>query len=404
SGTTRARHNHDITGGQTAVTHPTNGRPPRTLLEQRIRERNQTLEEFTEAAETYAREHEEPGTLSLRHLQRLITGKRPDGRPLGTLRPATARLLERMLGEPIDRLLSEPHNDPERDGDELRARIATARRIDGSLIALLHEQLNAIRRIDRELGAIVAHDEVKTKIHQVQQLLSYSLMPHTRQQLAALLSELGTLAGWQALDLGNISDAWQHYQAAQIVAAASESPSYEAHAAAEQAFVLVDIGEHQAAVDLASSACDRARNRSSYLLRAWLEAARGETLSALNRADSSLQAFDFAAEHLSESIPGEQTGPYVALDFVHLDRWRGHALVRLRHDEAIDVLEQVEPELDSTFSRAESALQADLATAYASIGEKDVAEKHLHRGRAIAERISSKRQIRRMIALDIARG
>ncbi|GDY33717.1 hypothetical protein [Gandjariella thermophila] len=81
-------------------------RVARTVLEQKIKERRQTLEEFAEYAETFAREHDEPGTLSVRHLQRLIAGHGPKGRPLGPLRPATARLLERIFGLSVDELLA----------------------------------------------------------------------------------------------------------------------------------------------------------------------------------------------------------------------------------------------------------------------------------------------------------
>ncbi|MFB9688427.1 NUDIX hydrolase [Amycolatopsis plumensis] len=79
---------------------------PRTLLEQLIWERRQTFEEFAEFAEEFAREHDEPGTLSVRHLQRLVAGSHPDGKPLGPVRPATARLLERIFGFSIDELLA----------------------------------------------------------------------------------------------------------------------------------------------------------------------------------------------------------------------------------------------------------------------------------------------------------
>lgn len=94
------RHNDDLatTGGADVA-----DRPPRTLLAQRIRERCLTFEEFVQHAEVFAREHGEPGTLSLRHLQRLVSGRKPD-----TLRPATARLLERLLDEPIAALLAPP--------------------------------------------------------------------------------------------------------------------------------------------------------------------------------------------------------------------------------------------------------------------------------------------------------
>lgn len=80
-------------------------RAARTLLEQKIRERRETFEEFAEYVERFAREHNEPGTLSVRHLQRLAAGRNPDGTPLGPLRPATSRLLERILGMSVDDLL-----------------------------------------------------------------------------------------------------------------------------------------------------------------------------------------------------------------------------------------------------------------------------------------------------------
>lgn len=84
------------------------GLPARTILEQKIRERRQTFEEFAEYAETFARQHGEPGTLSVRHLQRLVAGRRSDGSPLGPMRPATARLLERIFGISVVELLAPP--------------------------------------------------------------------------------------------------------------------------------------------------------------------------------------------------------------------------------------------------------------------------------------------------------
>jgi len=63
-----------------------------------------TYEKFVQYAETFARDHHEPGTLSLRHLQRLASGQHA-----GALRPATARLLEHLFGEPIAALLAPPN-------------------------------------------------------------------------------------------------------------------------------------------------------------------------------------------------------------------------------------------------------------------------------------------------------
>lgn len=83
-------------------------REHRTLLEQKIKERRQTFEEFAEYAETFAREHGEPGTLSIRHLLRLVAGHGPNGEPLGPLRPPTTRLLERIFNTSINDLLAPP--------------------------------------------------------------------------------------------------------------------------------------------------------------------------------------------------------------------------------------------------------------------------------------------------------
>ncbi|MCE7003268.1 transcriptional regulator [Kibdelosporangium philippinense] len=82
----------------------------RTVLEQMIKERRQSIEEFAEFTEVFAREHPELklGTVSARHLQRLASGVGPKGRPLGEVRPATARLLEKIFGVGIDALLAPP--------------------------------------------------------------------------------------------------------------------------------------------------------------------------------------------------------------------------------------------------------------------------------------------------------
>ncbi len=90
----------------------------RTVLEQKIRGMRLTLEEFANYAETFALEHGEPGTLSYRHLQRLVSGRNAQGEPIRSVRASTARLLERIFGTPIDELLSQPAEREEEPPDE----------------------------------------------------------------------------------------------------------------------------------------------------------------------------------------------------------------------------------------------------------------------------------------------
>jgi hypothetical protein len=276
-----------------------------------------------------------------------------------------------------------------------------ARRVDRSTIELLHRQLDAIRRLDRQLGAIVVRDELKTKIRQVEQLAAHSLAPGTREPLAALLSEMYTLAGWQALDLGDIAISWRHYEQSRAAAAQSDSTTYESHAAAEQAFVLIDAGATYDAVDLLDHARRCANATAPPTLRAWLAAAHGEALAADGDQTASLHAFDCAADLLPAG-GGTDDRPYVALDPVHLARWRGHALARFGHPDAITVLTDALAHLDPTFVRAETALRIDLAIALATNGDHANARRHSDHAAHLATRVGSIRQRRRVSAVLIS--
>lgn len=372
-------------------------RRPRTLLERLIRERHETFDEFADFATNFARDCDEPGTLSGRHVKRLASGKGDGGKPLGPPKQATARLLERIFGMKIEDLLGPPRDYPEQTDDEaeFRALLRASARIDGTVLQLLRTQLTTTRRLDRQLGAVLAHDEVVAKIGQVNKLRGHSVMPTTREQLAALLAELRTLAGWQALDLGKVAQSWQHYEEGKVAAKEPANPAFDAHTSAGQAFVLLDFGDSAAAVELMASIRRRVERKTGRLVRSWLAAAHGETLAAAGQRSASLRAFDHAAALLPDDIE-QDDGPYLALDPVHLDRWRGHALARVGEPEAVGVLTDALNRLDPTFVRAETALRVDLATAFAAMSEREQARVHIDRAQALAADIGSVRQRRRL--------
>jgi tetratricopeptide (TPR) repeat protein len=376
------------------------GRPARTLLEQLIRdERGETFEEFVSYAEDFARRHRLPGTLSLRHLLRLASGRKADGSPLGTPRQATANLLERIFGAPVDELLSGPRHEPlDRATVELRQRLNAARHVDMAVIDLLREQLDSLRRLDRQMGAIVAYGEVREKAEQVRQLHSYSLTPSVRVALAGVLSELGALAGWEALDRYEIGRAWEHHEAAKQAARDADAPGLLAHAVAQQALILSELGEVRAAVEQLAEARTLVRRTAPRLLRAWLAAAHGEGLAAAGRRDEALRAFDDAGA-LLPTDPVDPALPFLFLENVHLDRWRGHGLARLGDPEAVGVLTYALERLDPTFARAESALRVDLAAALTAEGELGHARSHAEHAQWLAVGIGSVRQQQRTLKL-----
>lgn len=372
----------------------------RTQLELLIWRRRQTFEDFVEFANSFARDHDESGRLSYRNVVRLAAGRGDGNRPLGRPLPSTARLLERIFGAPIEQLLAPPlgQESPALDTDsEIRRSLRASAHVDRSVLALLQNQLTATRRLDRQLGAAATSDEVLTKVTQVERLLEFSITPVIREQLAVLLSELYTLAGWQALDSGKTSDAWHRYTRARTAASECRDPAHAAHAAAGQAFVLIDIGHAAEAIELLDETSGRASAGTGRHFRSWLSAAHGEALAADGRRDDSLRAFDRAQELLGDGP--DESGPYVVLDAVHLARWRGHALARIGEPEAIDVLSSALDRLDPSFARAETALRVDLATAFASKGERDTAHEHATRADVLAAEIGSARQRRRIRAL-----
>jgi len=376
------------------------GRPARTLLEQLIRvERGETYEEFVEYAEDFARRNHLRGTLSLRHLLRLASGRKTDGSPLSTPRPATVDLLERIFGVPIGELLAPPKSDEtDRATVELRQRLNASRHVDLSVIDLLRGQLDSLRRLDRQMGAIVAYGEVQEKVDQVRHLHAYSLTPTVRAALASVLSELGALAGWEALDKYEIGRSWEHHELAKQAARDADSPGLLAHAVAQQAFILSELGEINLAIVQLAEARNLVKRTAPRLLRAWLAAAHGEGLAVAGRRDEALRAFDAAASLLTAD-PVDPALPFLFLGSVHLDRWRGHALARLGDTEAVGVLTSALERLDPTFTRAETSLRVDLAVALFATGEPEGARVHTERAEQLAIEIGSVRQRHRMRTL-----
>lgn len=294
----------------------------------------------------------------------------------------------------------EPEDDPE--ATELRNRLALARTIDQDIIEIFRHQIEHARRIDRRFGALNQLDQLRTQIDQVQQLLTYRTGPH-RPALAGVLTEASTLAGWQALDRAAPGQAWTHYERAKTTAREAESPALLAHATAEQAFVLIDLGETTAALDQLAHARSIPNGNATPLLSAWLAAAHGETLAAAGHADHARRAFDTASD-LLPTDPIDPALPFLFLGDSHLDRWRGNALARLGAPEAIDQLTTALARLPAEFVRARTGLLVDLAYAHAATGNRDATLTHAQQARRLATQIKSDRHQRRLNQLVLPGG
>lgn len=130
-------------------------------------------------------------------------------------------------------------------------------------------------------------------------------------------------------------------------------------------------------------------------MRVWLNAAEAEILAAAGEATPALRAWDKAATLLSRE-PVAEPLPYLALEEVHLTRWRGNVLARVGHPDATPSLTAALEAMSPDFRRATAGLHCDLAIAAAARGEHDRARAHATEARALATRIGSVRQINRV--------
>lgn len=284
--------------------------------------------------------------------------------------------------------------------DELRARLHVARSVDEATVELFHAQIEGARRVDRRFGGVTQLAALRGQIEDVERLLRYGVPAPLRAALAGALVEAATLAGWEALDRLALRSAWDLHETAVATAREVGSASRLAHAMAQQAMVVVDLGEARLAVDLVAEARAVGDAASSRLLRSWLAAAEGEIRAAAGDRDGALCSFDDADQLLPED-PREPDLPFLFLADGHLDRWRGHVLASVGEPTAIDQLEHALQRLPSDFVRARASTLVDLAVASAAAGERDAALAYSREARRVANQVASDRQLRRLRALRL---
>ncbi|WP_158893716.1 tetratricopeptide repeat protein [Amycolatopsis anabasis] len=296
-----------------------------------------------------------------------------------------------------------PFEEDDGEAEELLSRIVVATTVDASIVEAFQQQVEQARNVDQRFGGVTMLDQLRSLIAQVEELLRFSTSGGQREALARVLTDASTLAGWQALDRNAHRQAWDHHETAKRAAREARSPQQLAHALAQQAFILVDMGRADLAVDQLGEARALAQHSAPDLLRAWLAAAHGEGLAATGQRDDALRAFD-AASTLLPNNPEDPALPFLFLGGVHLDRWRGNALSQLGEPAAIDQLTKALPLLPPRFVRARTGMLVDLAFASAAAGDRDAALAHAREARRLALQIRSDRQLRRLGRLILPTG
>ncbi|TCP52062.1 hypothetical protein EV191_106226 [Tamaricihabitans halophyticus] len=272
-------------------------RPARTLLEAKIRDRQQTQEEFVEYAETFAREHGEPGTLSLRHLGRLISGK-ASGPPL----PTTGRLLERIFDVPIDELLGAPNpkassvwQAPFAQHDDELAALELTRRMTASDVG--NDTLTHLESIFDNLAMAYPAASPLELLPRIRRQLSYVMSLMDAKKTLAEHRRLLVVGGWLSLlaatvhiDLKQQSAASANLRTAASLARHAEYDEIRAWCYETEAWRALTDGDYPRAVELSKSAQGLASAGGSVAIQA--AAQEGRAWARLGRAQETYSAID----------------------------------------------------------------------------------------------------------------
>lgn len=316
--------------------------------------------------------------------------------------PVYRRLFRDIYGRTNEEL-GFPPEEGDDEAEELLAQLAIARTVDVGIVERFRQQVEHARHVDRRFGGVTVLDQLRSNIQQIENLLDYSTLRGQREALAGVLTEASALAGWEALDRNAIRQAWDHHERAKAAAREAGSLLLLAHSTAQQAFILIDLGQVDQAVEQLAEARALAKHHAPELLQSWLAAAHGEGLAAVGNRDGALRAFD-TADELLPNDPVDPSLPFLFLGGAHLDRWRGHALSRLGEPDAIDQLGDALPRLPADFNRARTGMLVDLAFAHAADGDRDAALQYAQQAKRLAAQIKSDRQLRRLKGLILPTG
>jgi transcriptional regulator with XRE-family HTH domain len=279
---------------------------------------------------------------------------------------------------------------------ELVSHIESAQSVGLSVVETLLEQTEVFRTLDRQMGATHLVDSMTRHLEILSDALSFAVLPNTRIPVASALAGAATLAAWQALDVGAADRAWRYYELAKQAAREADEPKYLAHAMGEQAYVLIDAGRADLAVELIAAALNSS-HAIPPRLRAWLLGAQAEMLALNGDVEACKRSLDAANQILpDDGVLRDPDVPSIFLTEAHLARWRGHALALVGDGQAVADLHGALEAMDSTFTRARAGVLCDLAQAHLARGEYGDAARKLREARLLANRTGSVRHLRQI--------
>lgn len=307
--------------------------------------------------------------------------------------PEYRALLAELYGRTAAQLGLGPAPDGPDAPGRLRAELAGAAAAGDAVLEQWGVQLAAAHRVDDDLGAAGAAGVTSALVEQLTRTLLHTPAPTRRGPIAALLSDAAALGGRHALDAEDPDRAWQLLDTAAAAAREAGSPALSLDALVGRAEVLCDVGCAGEAVDLLD---DPGWETATPAHRARLAAARAVAHAAAGDAAAARTALDEAARSapaVTPPIDAVHPGA-VAVELADLRHRHGQALAALGDPAAAGPLAGALAAAPRS-ARVRAGLHADLALALHAEDAAGAAA-HARAARALAERIGSRRLVRRL--------
>ncbi|MEU0570313.1 XRE family transcriptional regulator [Nonomuraea sp. NPDC005983] len=315
--------------------------------------------------------------------------------------PDHARMLLGLAPLDIASPTGDHDDEHEEQTTELISRLDAAAAVDPTTVMILRTDTNNLRLLDRRLGGPAIADKMQAQMAQIQRAHRHAIRPGLRADLAHLLAETASLAGWQAINTLALNDAWTHYERAKAAAYEADDAALLAYVSGEQAYVLMELGRPAEATELLQHVHEQHGAHVPARLRTWLSAAEAEAAAILGDDSTCRAALDQAAALLPEG-DGDPDMPYLSINAHHVARWRGNCLVRFGDPDTAEDLRSALAGMDGTYNRAESGVRCDLGHALLAVGDPEAAQPHIQRAQQLATMTGSRRQRRRIDELSKA--
>lgn len=189
-----------------------------------------------------------------------------------------------------------------------------------------------------------------------------------RRALTVTAGESAALAGWLAWDIGETEAARGYLRTAM---AASEEAGHPALAALVLGYTSYTVDDPYRARKLLVAGQERVTGPGSATARAWLAAREAEEAAASGDQESALRALERARTAYDYASPGEEQ-PWVRFfGPARLDSLAVSTLARLQHRDLEHEARRTESRLGANDAKIRAVVLADVASAYAQVGDFD---------------------------------